>query len=262
MNYSYLPYYISFDEIPVFNFCTTRSGGLSIWPFETCNLGFNTDDDCEKIRENRVLTAARLGLSTNEFIMLKQVHGDSIHYVSKQHCGKFLDKEIIEGDGMFTDQEGLTLAVTLADCVGIMLYEPLSHVAGVCHSGWKGCYLDTCGKLVDKMVEACGCDSGKIVVGISPAICKNCYDVGSEIIQKFSSRYRSFISEHKDGPHLDLEGIVVSQLIEKGVRKENIFSSEICTYENTHMFYSHRAEKNTGRFIFGIHLTTRRRYGQ
>ncbi|HOK80242.1 MAG TPA: peptidoglycan editing factor PgeF [bacterium] len=256
MNYSHLPYYISFDEIPVFNFCTTRSGGLSTWPFETCNLGFNTDDSFEKVRENRVLTAARLGISPDRFLLLKQVHSDIIHHIGRRHCGKFLDTEIIEGDGMFTEYEGLTLAVTLADCVGIVLYEPVRHVAGVCHSGWKGCDLNICGKLVDKMAETCGCDSGKIIAGISPAICKNCYNVGSEIIQKFSDKYRDFISEHKDGWHLDLEGIVVSQLIEKGVKKENILISRICTYENTHVFYSHRAEKNTGRFIFGIHLTT------
>jgi len=209
-----------------------------------------------------MLTAARLQIPTDEFILLKQVHGDSVHYISRQHCGKFLDREMMEGDGMFTDIEGLTLAVTLADCAGIVLYEPKKHVAGVCHSGWKGCLLNICGKLVDKMAEKCGCNSGEIVAGISPSICGRCYTVGYEIIQKFPEKYSGFISKYHDGWHLDLEGIVMSQLIEKGVKKEHIFTSGICTYENTPMFYSHRAEKNTGRFIFGIRLLPGRQHEQ
>lgn len=254
MNFLHFPFYISFKKIPVFNFCTTRHGGVSLLPFSTCNTGFNTNDKFENIVENRIIVSKRLGIPVENFVLLKQVHSDKIHYVSEKDCRKFLDIPAIEGDAMFTDQSHIAIAVTLADCVGVIIYCPDKNIVGVCHSGWKGTLLNICGKLVDNMVKNCGCDTGKIIAGISPAICKNCYTVGCEIVQSFPSQYSCHIFENQDGWHIDLKGIVVSQLIEKGLEKENIFSSDICTYENTHIFYSHRAEKNTGRFMFGISI--------
>lgn len=254
MNYSGYPFYISFDEIGTFNFCTTRYGGFSLFPFESCNTGFNTDDNPQSVIQNRIICASRLCISIERFVFLKQIHSDIVHYVTKNDCGNALQVSDLEGDGMFTDHPGVCLAITLADCVGIIVYDPENHIAGICHSGWKGSLLNICGKLVDNMVKSCRSRPQKLFVCLSPSICYKCYCVSCGLAEKFQKNYPDFVIK-KDGRwHLDLKGIVTHQLIEKGINRKNIFSSDICTYENTHIFYSHRAEKNTGRFLFGVSL--------
>lgn len=256
MNYTYYPYYIRFDQIPVFNFCTTRIGGISLWPFESCNAGFNTPDKPEHIKYNRFIISSRTKIPLENFVFLKQVHKGTVVYIDRDQCGKSLQEPVLEGDGMFTDYNGICLAITLADCVGIAIYDPKKHIAGICHSGWKGTLLNICGKLVEKMVETGGCATENLLVSLSPAICYRCYEISCELAEKFSTKYASFVKKIRKKYHLDMKGIITSQLVEKGVRKGNIFDSSICTSENTHIFYSHRAEKNTGRFIFGIYLQT------
>lgn len=254
MNYSNYPFYISFDEVPVFTFFTTRHSGVSLWPFESCNTGFNTPDNPNNIRQNRIAVAGRTRIPAESFVFLKQVHSDKILYIERNACGKSLLEPVIEGDGMFTDQKGLCLAITLADCVGVAIHDKETHVSGICHSGWKGCLLNICGKLVNNMVKRCGCSATNLIVCFSPSICYKCYEVSGEIAKQFSELYGEFIRENRQKYYLDLKGILISQMLEKGITKENIFDPCICTYENTHIFYSHRAEKNTGRFMFGVYL--------
>lgn len=254
MDYSHYPFYISFDEVPVSIFCTTRHGGFSLWPFETCNISFNTQDSPEIIIENRIITAARMKIPVERFVFLNQVHGDSVHYVGASDCGKAFQVPVLEGDAMFTDQMGVCLAISLADCVGVIIFDPEKYVSGICHSGWKGCLMNICGKLVDKMVENCGCKPDNLIACISPSICYRCYTVSAQLAEKFGDVYRDFVIENNKSYHLDLKGIVVSQLTEKGINRNRIFSTDMCTAENTHIFYSHRVEKNTGRFMFGIYM--------
>ncbi|MCX7705370.1 MAG: peptidoglycan editing factor PgeF [bacterium] len=255
MNYGNYPFYINFDRIPVFNFCTTRHGGISLWPFESCNTGFNTLDSPEFVKQNRLIVAEKTGIPVECFVFLRQVHGDKILYIEKGHCGNALKVPVLEGDGMLTDQPGICLSITLADCIGIAIYDPENHVAGICHSGWRGCLLNICGKLVDKLVERCGCKVGNLIISLSPSICYKCYSISREIAENFFEKYGNFVLENKQKYYLDLKGIVISQLFEKGAVSANIVDAGICTAENTHIFYSHRAEKNTGRFVFGIYLT-------
>jgi len=254
IDYSYWPYYFSFDKISVPNFCTTRYGGISLWPYSSLNLGFNTSDNPKNIKENMAILLKRLHMPVGKCVYLNQIHTDKIYHVDASYCGKSLEKPDIEGDGLFTEEKGICLFVMLADCVGLILYEPEKQVIGVCHSGWKGCVLNICGKLVENMVKNCGCDSEKLIAGISPAICGDCYNVGYEIAQNFTPEYRNYLFNIKNSWRIDLIGIVKHQLLEKGIKKENIYVSDICTYENTHIFYSHRAEKDTGRFVLGLWL--------
>ncbi|MCM8759484.1 MAG: peptidoglycan editing factor PgeF [Candidatus Omnitrophica bacterium] len=254
MNWSNYPFYIVFDEMPVFTFFTTRHCGVSLWPFESFNVGFNTPDKPASVIQNRLLVASKTNIPIESFVFLKQVHKDCILYVDKNQCKNALQEPALEGDGMFTDKKGICLGITLADCVGVVIYDRKQHIAGICHSGWKGCMLNICGKLVDKMVERCGCLASNLIVSISPSICYNCYTVSEEIVARFSEHYMNFTRKRFNRYHLDLRGIVLYQLISKGIKKENIFNPDICTFENTHIFYSHRAEKNTGRFMFGVYL--------
>ncbi|MCM8789248.1 MAG: polyphenol oxidase family protein, partial [Candidatus Omnitrophica bacterium] len=187
------------------------------------------------------------------FVFLNQVHGDIVHYVETSDCGKALQVSVLDGDAMFTDQPGICLAIMLADCVGVIIFDTEKDVAGICHSGWKGCLLNICGKLVDKMVEGCGCKADKLVACVSPSICYKCYKVSARLAEKFASVYGDFIIKNNKF-HLDLKGIVISQITAKGINRSRIFTSDICTSENTHIFYSYRTEKETGRFMFGVYM--------
>ncbi len=258
MNYTNYPFYISFDSIPVFNFCTTRYGGVSLLPYESLNLGFNTNDRQDTVKKNRIICSERTGIPIESFVFLNQAHTDKVLYVDKSDCGKALQVPVLQADAMFTDQPGICLAITLADCVGIIVYDTEKHIAGVSHSGWRGCHMNICGKLVENMVNRCGCDPFKLIVCISPSICYRCFCVSDGIAEKFAVNYGKYVIYERDKFHIDLKGIVVFQLMEIGIRKNSIFVSDICTAENTHIFYSHRAEKNTGRFIFGIYLNERK----
>lgn len=150
-------------------------------------------------------------------------------------------------DAVMTRSDKSAIAFGVADCVPIILYEPNEKLIGVVHAGWRGTKSNIAGRTIDKMMENYHIDSKNIVAVIGPAICGRCYEVKDDVGKLFAKKYRNIKNEKI---YLDLIEANSDQLKTAGV--EQIDRINICTFENTHIFYSYRKENTPKRFCVVI----------
>jgi hypothetical protein len=199
---------------------TTRRGGVSEGPLHSLSLGRWTDDDAERVRENR----ARIErLSGGRIAQARQVHGT--------HVVRADPDEVVEADGQVTDAPGVAAMALVADCVPIALVAP--EGVGMLHAGWRG----LAGGIVAEGVAALR-DLGaeRIAAAIGPGAGPCCYEVGDEVRAAFGT----------DGRTVDLKAIARAQLEGAGVAA--VHDCGLCTMHDPERFFSHRREGGvTGR---------------
>ncbi len=231
-----------FDSAGLVHGFSTRKGGVSAPPYDSLNLGLNTGDDPQAVEENVRRFCGAAGIRRGRIAFTKQVHGDSVQAAGAP--GVYPDT-----DGLVTDTPGLVLAVQVADCVPVFLYDPFRRAAGIAHAGWKGSSLHIAAKTVRRLSEAFGSRPGDLQACIGPSIGPCCYEVGAEAADRFPSGYLK-------GNKLDLWGYNHQTLIDEGIAAENVQVSGLCTGCHREWFFSHRAEGGkTGRMMAVIGLT-------
>ena len=147
-------------------------------------------------------------------------------------------------DGVIAKEREITAVTMHADCTPVFFADKKGRSCGVCHAGWKGTYK----RMAQEMVKALDIPLSDILVGIGPAISKDCFevqeDVGGLFYEMWGDKARVF---HDGKQFVDLTMVTVMQLEEAGIPPENVTISELCTYQNPSLFYSHRRDKgNTG----------------
>ncbi len=223
---------------------STRRGGVSRPPFGTLNLGLNTEDDPVSVRENWVQLSRAAGLDRDRMAFTRQVHGEAI--AAAEAPGVFPDT-----DALVTDTAELALAVQVADCVPVFLYDPSRKAVGLAHAGWKGSALDIAGKTAAALVERFGSKPADLSACIGPSIGPCCFEVGPEVAERFPSRYL----EHG---RLDLWAVNRDSLIAAGMDPNAIHISRLCTVCHRDWFFSHRGDGGkTGRMaaVIGLEKT-------
>ena len=219
---------------------STRVGGYSDDPYLGLNLGSHTSDEPEKLIKNKELFCAHLGFNLSQYAKSHQVHGDAVLEVVK--AGSY------EGyDALVTTQRGILLTVSTADCVPMLLYDPVKEAIAAVHAGWKGTLLDIVGKTIRKMKEIYGCRAEDMRVYIGACIDRCHFEVGPEVWQQFEAPYRR-LKEDNDKGHIDLKQVNFDLLTQMGVKEQNIEVSPYCTFDREDLFYSHRRDRGiTGR---------------
>jgi polyphenol oxidase len=131
----------AFDAFGVDVLVTTRRGGISAGPYASLNLSFNVGDEPAAVLENRRRAAAALGARLDDVVVAEQVHGAVAAVVGAADRGRGArpDAAAVPGaDALVTADPGTTLAVLAADCVPVVLYDPVAHVLACAHAGWRG----------------------------------------------------------------------------------------------------------------------------
>jgi len=220
---------------------STKSGGVSPAPYYL-NLGLNVDDARENVLENRKIFFNSLNITLENVVMQKQIHSDNINTVSES-C--FIN----DSDALITNQKNLYLAISIADCIPVFLYSPDKKVIAGIHSGWKGTEAKISFKAIERMKNEYDVNPSELIAYIGPGISADSYEVSKEVAGKFNPS--SFIV--KDGKYfLDLKKDILEQLLQAGLKKENIEVSPYCTFKDKDLFHSHRRENGlTGR-MFGV----------
>lgn len=193
-------------------------------------------ENCKKLSDT-------ISVPMDNMIMLNQTHTDGVRIVSRKEAGEMVVKPIsVDGhDGMVTNEKGLMLGTVEADCVPIYLLDPVNKAIGMVHSGWKGTAKVIGVNAVNKMVENYRSNPEDIIVVIGPCICKNCYEVGAELIEEFEENYpeedlnKIFIPKENGKYNLDLRKAIGISLEKIGVNENNIHDLGICTYENEYL---------------------------
>lgn len=241
---------------------TTRLGGVSEGIFSTMNLSFTRGDEEAKVYENYRRISDVLECSMEDFVCSHQTHTANIRKVTKKDRGKGLiwQMDYQDIDGLVTDEKGICLALFFADCVPVYFVDPTKKVIGLAHSGWKGTVGRISENMVRIMTEDYGCEKGDIKVAIGPSICQDCYEVSEDVANAFLEAFPGCDCEDilMNGKsvgkfQLNLWAAVTRTLVESGIPKENIVTTDICTCCNPELLFSHRASHgergNLGAFL-------------
>jgi YfiH family protein len=255
--------YLTFPELSRFSELWhgvfTRHHGSSTGSYASLNTSFGMDDDSEAVAKNRRSIARCIG--TTDVAYVNQNHGVDIVLFRKggesgtpiARNGIFAgggDGTPLTGDALLSNVPGKFLAVQVADCQSVLLYDPRLRVVGNIHAGWRGSARQIIGRTVDAMNEHFNSEPAHIHAAVGPSLGPCC----AEFIN-----YRKELPEafwkFKDGQHrFDFWSITLEQLTSAGIMTENISFSRICTKCNTDLFYSYRGEGTTGRFASVIGL--------
>ena len=187
-----------------------------------------------------------VGLDVSNVTKPKQKHTNKIKRVDKV----YLPEEIGEIDGLITNKQNLVLATTNADCILYLLYDRKNNAIANVHSGWKGSYQRIIENAIDEMINEFGTNPKDLIVCICPSIRKCCFEVGLDVRAMFYEKF-SFLEDinkfilngfEENKFYIDTVGINNCLLVQKGVRKENIYDSGICSMCHDDMIHSYRSE--------------------
>ena len=223
---------------------TTRFGGVSGGIYESLNLGEHRGDDNEKVRENYSRLMAAMGIADAVPVLSRQVHGSAARIVTAEDAHELFSPVPYEADALVTAVPGIALFIFVADCVPILLHDPVKRVIAAVHAGWRSTVADIVGSAVSAMVSI-GSSPADIRAGIGPSIGRCCFETGPEVPEAvrglLGTEAEGFIDEKGGGKYLvDLKGINGRRLTELGLSERNISVSGECTYCLPDKYWSHR----------------------
>jgi YfiH family protein len=226
----------------------TRLGGVSREPWASLNLGGTVGDSPDAVRENHRRVYQTLGLDETRACTVWQVHSADCVAVRGPVSNR---RWLARADGMVTDQCGLPLMMRFADCTPILLYDPVRHVAGIAHAGWRGTVAGAAMSTLRAMQSAFGTHPHDVQAGVGPSIGPEHYQVGEEVVEALRQAFGppdGLVRRADDGSaYLDLWAANRLVLERAGVLRIEV--AGICTASQTDEFFSHRAESGrTGRF--------------
>lgn len=233
----------------------SRSGGVSPAPYVSLNMGFTVGDDQANVIQNRQRVADGLGFPLESLVAAKQVHGDRVALISKEQLGRgalTYDTALQDIDALITDRRGIPISTYHADCIPVLLLDPITPAIGLAHAGWKGTALQIGAKTLAKMTACFGTKPQDCLAAIGPGIGPCCYEVDDKVKDAFARKFagsQNFFKPVGTGHwHLDLWAANAKALEQAGVPRQNIFVSGLCTACNSEWFFSHRRDKGqTGR---------------
>lgn len=240
---------------------STRLGGESKSPYLSLNLGLHTGDDLNVVQQNRKLFCQAVGMDYNKVVTAEQIHGANVVAVGAQHAGKGVNDfaTAIKGtDALITNEPDLSLMLFFADCVPVLILDPIRKAIGLCHAGWKGTVAKIAQKTILAMQSEYGTRPEDCLVGIAPSIGPCCYEVDSQVANQFKEQFVNWtdmLQPCQSKWKLNLWLANQQQLSEIGVKDQNIIISKVCTACNKDLFFSYRAEQGiTGRIAAAISL--------
>lgn len=218
-----------FPEI-IFGFSTKIGGeGKSDFDF---NLSYAVGDDKSNVDYNRNLFFNSVDLDIGSVGFQRQIHSDKIQIVNNAGDNG-------ESDALITSKINLGLAIIVADCTPIFLYDSKKRVIAAVHAGWRGTNQEILKKTLIKLKENFDTDPENLFVYVGPSISVSNYEVGKEVAEKFSSKY---ITTYNQKIFLDVSGINYDILIEFGIPQNQIQKSELCTFEFSSLLHSYRRD--------------------
>jgi polyphenol oxidase len=261
----------AFNKIPwlVHGFSTRPGGASAINGEKVLNLGAVEWDTRENVEENKRRFRAALGADDLALVSLRQIHSDvvrSFQSAPSKPC---------KGDALATNQPGLLLGVRTADCAPGLVVDPKKRVVAAIHAGWRGTLQRIVVKAIGQMQMEFGCRPADLLAAIGPTIGGCCYEVGTEVAAAFAAKFANaaeFFDELRTGDEpnplqwlnmippghqppprkvrLDLCKANRLQLLEAGVKPQNIFVSDLCTSCRADFLFSYRKERaQSGRLL-------------
>ena len=253
-------------ESPAFEsvttFVTTRHNSYgNAQLYGNFNLGLYCGDDTDCVEANLQQLCTALGIARAQLYYPHQVHGHRVLVIDSDFVALPHNEQLATLDGVdaiITNVPNIAIAVTTADCVPVVLYDPVHRAIAAIHAGWRGTAQEIVRHTIEHMRQQFGTQPEHIHAGIGPCIGMEAYEVGDEVIDAmrnggFDIDGISIRNTQSGKIHLDLAVANVDLLLRCGVDLMNVEVCGICTHRNSRDFYSVRALGNTtGRFLTGV----------
>ena len=249
-------------QLPVTTFVTTRE--LTGEPTDArgnFNVGLFCGD-CEQTVESNLQRLCRaLKIDRSKLVYPRQTHGTEICTIDSAFftLSAGQQKEALDGkDALITDLTETAIAVTTADCVPVLLYDPVHRAAAAIHAGWRGTVQLITRRTIEAMRQRYGSRAEDMYAAIGPCIGREAYEVGNEVAEAFArSGYNlDSIAARNSATgkyHIDLAAANADLLLRDGIALDRLEVCGLCTHTLHDTFYSVRAlGADTGRFLTGI----------
>ena len=225
---------------------STRRGGVSPEPFGM-NLSFKVGDDPLLVRQNRDRFFGMLQVPQDRLAVPSQVHGATVRVITSP--GKY-----DQCDGLVSSEREIFLAVSVADCLPVFLFDPVTMTVAAVHAGWRGTRLGILSNALEILFEVIGSSPENLLAYLGPSAGVCCYEVEEDVAEQFDPAVVTRRSGNK--PHLDLKTANRAVLTNAGVPDPNIEVSAYCTICNPALFHSYRREgAQSGRMMGVLGLT-------
>jgi polyphenol oxidase len=241
----------SFNEIQsVKHLITGRNSNIpKRGVYDGLNYGLNVSDHTHVVERNRTELLKHLNVPSGTLNIPIQTHSNNIVVVTDANKHQLFE----DTDALITNTPNIAIGALSADCVPILMVDPIKNVIASVHAGWRGTAAQIAANTVLKMIEQFNVLPENILIGIGPSISANCYEVGEEVASYFSKE--SKIQQANGKSCIDLWIANERQLLNIGLQKKNISISDLCTYSNVDQFYSARKEGiKTGRMASVISI--------
>ncbi len=226
---------------------TTRIGGFSRGCCAAMNASFDQCDDAKDVKRNIELLANAMGSAPEKMVYTEQQHTTNVRVVTEEDAGKgtVRPRGWTDVDGLVTDVPGLVLTAFGSDCTTLYFVDPVHRAIGLSHAGWRGTVAGMAAETLRVMREQYGTNAEEVFAAVGPSICRECYEIGSDVAEKVREAQPEFADEVLD-PYpegkfrLDLH-LLNKRIMEKaGVPGEHIYVTDICTRCNPKLLFSHR----------------------
>lgn len=250
----------AFERLGVKHGFATRLGGRSEGPYQSLNLVFRARDEALNVIGNREKFCEAVGVKLVNAVAGHQVHGDNVAVVTAADRGRgSASSDGLEGtDALITNVPDVALMIFFADCVPLLLVDPVQNVIGACHAGWRGTVARIGAKTVKAMERHFGSKPQDCRIALGPSIGPCCYEVDQGVASRFQEAFpwwEEAADQRGDKWLLNLWEANRRQLIDVGVPAENIAMSQACTACDTNLFFSYRKENgDTGNLAAVISL--------
>jgi len=182
--------------------------------------------------DNRENFLRKLGIEDKLTVKAGLVHENNVKVVSDEDAGKTIEKT----DGLITADKSLFLTITVADCLPIFIFDSEKEIIGLIHGGWRGLAKNILAEAVKNL-------SKDILVGIGPGISQCHFEVKQDVLREFKPYLKDTLLKRDGKLFLDLKKIAKFQLIDIGIKPENIEISPECTFCLQNKYFSFRRDK-------------------
>ena len=229
---------------------STRFGGCGGRDGQTLDLGWKTGKR-ESVIEDRRRFFEAMNITPEQVVTICQVHGTRAVQVDSSALGRSAlapESSIGEADALFTNEKQVGMLLGFADCVPVLLFDPIHRALAVVHAGWRGTVDLIAQKTLLMMQSAFGSEPERCFAAIGPSIGPCCYEVDAPVIEAVKRIFPKptsqllFPGNDSDHAKLDLWQANSEQLLAIGVKEKHIFTSHVCTAHHHQVFHSHRAE--------------------
>ena len=223
---------------------TERSGGVSVPPYDSLNLGLHVNDNPESVRENRRRVCEAFGIDPTRLIVPNQVHGADVAVC--ENAGDIAETREFAAEGsdaVAVGCDGVAALLCFADCTPVIIVAPSGKFA-VAHCGWRGVVYGAWATALSTLCELTGEPPERFNVYIGPYIHACHFEVGEEVAKRYFDSFgeASLVDER----HVDMGAALRCGFASMGVAPERIADVDMCTVcDAGERFYSYRASGGT-----------------